>query len=97
MPHLGVPCPRFGMAAGALFVLRPGPHLFPARHGLRRSPLSNRPNGERPRYSACAPETTSMISRVMAACRTLFMYSVSCSIMSAEFFVAVSIAVIDAA
>ena len=28
-------------------------------------------------YRACAPETTSMISLVIAACRTLFMYSVS--------------------
>ena len=33
-------------------------------------------------YCACAPDTTSMISRVIAAWRTLFMYSVSLSIMS---------------
>ena len=38
-----------------------------------------------------------MISRVIAACRTLFIYSVRLEIMSAEFFVAVSIAVICAA
>ena len=38
-----------------------------------------------------------MISRVIAAWRTLFMYSVRLEIMSAEFFVAVSIAVICAA
>jgi len=50
-----------------------------------------------PAYRASAPETTSMISLVMAACRTLFMYSVRLPIMSAEFFVAVSIAVIWAA
>src|SRR5262249_51003374 len=44
--------------------------------------------------SASAPETTSMISLVIAAWRTLFMCSVRLAIMSAEFFVAVSIAVI---
>ena len=38
-----------------------------------------------------------MISRVIAAWRTLFMYSVNCSIMSAELRVAASIAVIRAA
>ena len=48
-------------------------------------------------YSAWAPDTTSMISRVMAAWRTLFIYSVRLEIMSAAFLLAVSIAVICAA
>ena len=48
-------------------------------------------------YSASAPDTTSMISRVIAACRTLFMYRVRLSIISPEFRVAASIAVICAA
>src|SRR5262249_50270142 len=48
-------------------------------------------------YCATAPDTTSIISRVIAAWRTLFMYSVRLPIISAEFLVAVSIAVICAA
>ena len=47
--------------------------------------------------AAAAPLTTSMISLVMLACRTRFMYSVSLSIMSAAFDVAASIAVMRAA
>ncbi len=48
-------------------------------------------------HNASAPETTSMISRVIAACLTLFMYNVSWSIISAELRVAASIAVMRAA
>ncbi len=48
-------------------------------------------------YVADAPDTTSMISRVIAAWRTLFMYNVRLSSISAEFRVAASIAVICAA
>jgi hypothetical protein len=36
------------------------------------------------RAVVCAPDTTSMISRVIAACRTLFMYSVRFSSISAQ-------------
>ena len=48
-------------------------------------------------YVAAAPDTTSIISRVIAACRTLFMYNVKLSSISAELRVAASIAVICAA
>ncbi len=51
----------------------------------------------RPHPAEAAPLTTSIISRVMAAWRTLFMCSVSASITSPAFRVADSIAVIRAA
>ena len=52
----------------------------------------------RPNYSSpAAPLTTSMISFVMLACRTLFMCSVSLSIISSALRVAASMAVIRAA
>ena len=52
--------------------------------------LVSRTQPQPPFYSAPAPETTSIISRVIAAWRTLFMYNVNCEIISPAFFVAVS-------
>ena len=49
------------------------------------------------RHTDCAPATISMISRVIPACRTLFMLRVSRSTISRAFLVALSIAVIRAA
>src|SRR5687768_7500751 len=68
-----------------------------AAHPRGFSPASGRPGRGWRSYSASAPDTTSMISRVIAACRTLFMYRVRLSIISPEFRVAASIAVICAA
>src|SRR5438876_11414334 len=47
-------------------------------------------------YSAAAPETISMISRVMAACRTRFIFKVNEEIRSPAFLEAASIAVMRA-